>query len=85
MKNKAEVEALSPTDIVCCDETALGVFSLERIKQIQLDAMQEGMRRAAGMAGQDAIIQPSNDALQLLIKRKEAILAAAEQLTDKDL
>jgi hypothetical protein len=51
------------------------------IKQIQLDAMKEGMRRAA------KTITP--DVYKNRIKRQEegvqAILTAAEQLTEKDL
>ena len=47
---------------------------LNRIKQIKLDAYRAGGLDAAEIAGKDAIIQPSNDAWQLLERRKEAIL-----------
>jgi len=51
-------------------------MDLERIKQIQLDAMKEGMRRAANIA--------------MRCQRSETVVAqdiqsAAEQLTEKDL
>ena len=44
------------------------------IRQIQLDAMREGMRRATELACEYTIKVD-----------REAILAAAEQLTEKDL
>jgi len=49
------------------------------INQIQLDAMREGMRRAAEIAQDD---EQSKDKRPVISK---AILAAAEQLTTKDL
>ncbi len=48
---------------------------VERIKQIQLDAMKEGMRRAAKM-------HELGDSVHSM---EETILSAAEQLTEKDL
>lgn len=53
--------------------------SIGFIEQIQLDAMKEGMRRAAVITDtvthQEATIEDA----------KQAILSAAEQLTEKDL
>jgi hypothetical protein len=57
-------------------ETYNGI--VERYKQIQLDAMREGMRRAAGVRA------TYSDSSQNLIEAT-AILTAAEQLTTKDL
>lgn len=57
-------------------ETYNGI--VERYKQIQLDAMREGMRRAAGVRA------TYSDSSQTLIEAT-AILTAAEQLTTKDL
>ena len=48
----------------------------QRIKQIQLDAMKEGMRRAAGLC--DADFYEHNEC-------RKTILTAAEQLTEKNL
>lgn len=51
-------------------------------KQIQLDAMKEGMRRAAkNVANRNG----PEDCQTCLAVAKEAILTAAEQLTEKDL
>ena len=54
------------------------VKSRELVKQIQLDAMKEGMRRAAEVI-------PDSKALFNAGQLRKAILAAAEQLTEKDL
>ena len=60
----------------------------ERIEQIQLDAMKEGMRRAADYAISDALMN-HHDAEGRCIcgncSARRAILTAAEQLTEKDL
>lgn len=62
------------------------------VKQIQLDAMKEGMRRAADeveMKGVGIIerqtVNGKFDAWMYRGSMKEAILTAAEQLTEKDL
>jgi hypothetical protein len=49
---------------------------VERYKQIQLDALKEGVRRAAGLC--DADFYEHNEC-------RKAILTAADQLTEKDL
>lgn len=54
------------------------------IKQIQLDAMQEGMRRAAGEVRMTAR-DDKKDAAGNLCAAETAILTVAEQLTEKDL
>jgi hypothetical protein len=51
--------------------------AIESIKQIQLDAMKEGMRRAA------EIVLVSHNKSETLIRQD--ILTAVEQLTEKDL
>lgn len=51
------------------------------IKQIQLDAMKEGMLRAARNANQISCRPGGGTALEV----KQAILSDAEQLTEKDL
>ena len=48
------------------------------IKQIQLDAMREGMRRAANVDMWDGSCSE-------VCPNKQVILSAAEQLTEKDL
>lgn len=52
------------------------------VKQIQLDAMREGMRRAAGMAWTE---HSNEEKAEGMIELKTEILSAAEQLTEKDL
>lgn len=62
------------------DVTHAGMSSLEFIEAIQLDAMKEGMRRAANMTSQHH--------METLIQQQEmrqAILTTVEQLTEKDL
>jgi len=58
-------------------------------KQIQLDAMKEGMRRAAEQARQTGLLygdyDPSRDGRIVGNAAQEDILTAAEQLTEKDL
>lgn len=53
------------------------------VKQIQLDAMKEGMRRAANVTLNISAAPVSRKLIKDEIK--EAILTAAEQLTEKDL
>ena len=48
------------------------------IKQIQLDAMREGMRRAAN-------VDMCDGSCSEVCPNKQVILSAAEQLTEKDL
>jgi cytochrome c553 len=55
---------------------------LERYKQIQLDAMKEGMRRAAGM---DRLARHTNASHEDVKQIADNILTAAEQLTERDL
>lgn len=54
------------------------------IKQIQLDAMKEGMRRAAKV---EPKMEPhhSDEHWQGITMKEQAILSEAEQLTEKDL
>lgn len=51
--------------------------AIQTIREIQLDAMKEGMRRAAKIPYQSGITSP--------VDASDAILTAAEQLTEKDL
>lgn len=48
------------------------------VKQIQLDAMREGMRRAAN-------VDMCDGSCSEVCPNKQVILSAAEQLTEKDL
>ena len=69
--------------------------SIDGIKQIQLDAIKEGMRRAAELCKNAAHVakNPLHTDLQiywqtydrLQVDVTKAILTAAEQLTEKDL
>ena len=62
--------------------TPIPVSSVENmVKQIQLDAMKEGMRRAAKIVGTELYMDEPRTPYQI----HKAILTAAEQLTDKDL
>jgi hypothetical protein len=54
------------------------------IDQIQLDAMKEGMRRAAELADNSVRLEPGYSHLTQQ-NIKQAILASAQQLTEKDL
>lgn len=56
---------------------------LRLIKQIQLDAMKEGMRRAAEVTLTVSAVPVSRKLIK--DEMKEAILTAAEQLTEKDI
>lgn len=58
-----------------CSETL--PESVERLQAIQLDAMKEGMRRAANLIDVQVPSAP--------VVRKQVILSAAEQLTEKNL
>jgi len=66
-------------------------LSRELIKQIQLDAMKEGMRRAAGIVDDTDVVDVSSyyaqlgDAWETKNNARKSILTAAEQLTEKDL
>lgn len=67
---------------LCDSANAHDAAVLDLFKQIQLDAMREGMRRAA------KIVMPYNKALVGEEARKlisKTILSAAEKLTEKDL
>jgi hypothetical protein len=55
------------------------------IRRIQLDAMKEGMRRAADILHVDGDVYIFKYVNEIREERKEAILTAAEQLTEKDL
>lgn len=57
------------------------VLTENDIEQIQLDAMKEGMRRAAGVK---PILQPA-EGYTYIKHQNKVILIAAEQLTEKDL
>lgn len=60
----------------------------EIVKRIQLDAMKEGMRRAAEIGMNKSPMPRPPDDMTTLEKRTtivNAILTAAEQLTEKDL
>jgi hypothetical protein len=57
---------------------------LKLVPQIQLDAMKEGMRRAAELADNPVRLEPGYSHLTQQ-NIKQAILTAAEQLTEKDL
>ena len=63
--------------VYSCPDVAL----TETIALIQLDAMKEGMRRAAGVK---PILQPA-EGYTYIKHQNKVILAAAEQLTEKDL
>ena len=58
--------------LVVVDETV--------IKQIQLDAMREGMRRAASVK-----LPPANGELDFWLKHNQAILSAANSFTEQDI
>ena len=62
-------------EFYCCESVT------DFIKQIQLAAIKEGMRRAAKVS-RDANAQPMPF---IQIEITQAILTAAEQLTEKDL
>ena len=61
-----------------------GNFTTEHIEQIQLDAMKEGMRRAANVCCDQQKYFTREASVQCL-QNHDAILTAAEQLTVKDL
>jgi len=59
----------------------LGYILTSEIKQIQLDAMREGMRRAASVC----ILTIDENGMADAAECRDRILSAAEQLTEKDL
>ena len=63
------------------DNTNQYLYTDNEIKQIQLDAMKEGMRRAAKVITPDG----SNNRIKRQEEGVQAILTTAEQLTTKDL
>lgn len=52
------------------------------VRQIQLDAMREGMRRAAKLV---SVTPATNDRIESRAWYVKTVLSAAEQLTEKDL
>lgn len=60
------------------------IIIIEELKQIQLDAMKEGMRRAANVCCDQQKYFISAASIQCL-QNHDDILTAAEQLTLKDL
>jgi hypothetical protein len=60
-------------------------LDLDTVNQIQLDAMREGMRRAATILDKNGTVYLHKLVCDALVLRKQAILSAAEQLTEKDL
>jgi hypothetical protein len=67
-------------------------FTIDDFKQIQLDAIKEGMRRAARQvygthvrATTPEMVEFNSGVKQTKDKVEQAILSAAEQLTEKDL
>ena len=56
--------------------------SLDDVREIQLDAMKEGMRRAAGM---DRLARHTNVSHEDVKQIAENILNVSERLTEKDL
>ena len=69
---------------VWLEELKLESEVIEAIKQIQLDAMKEGMRIAAKIT-MDYDSRNDTWGGGLLTGKKNQILTAAEQLTEKDL
>jgi len=67
------------------DERPHTLLSLADIQQIQLDAMKEGMRRAAEIVHKDGTVYLHKLMNDTIVPRKQAILSASEQLTIKDL
>ena len=65
----------SEKDIIC-----LG----KRFSKIELDAMKEGMRRAANLLDREPVLEGRNKRFPVSACR-QAILTAAEQLTTSDL
>ena len=76
MKTAEECLAMLSADYSCPD-----VALTETIALIQLDAIKEGMRRAAGVK---PILQPA-EGYTYIKHQNKVILAAVEQLTEKDL
>ena len=60
-------------------------IDIDDIKQIQLDAMKEGARRAAEQVKAQHYSSESSTRHVTLNVAQRAILTAAEQLTEKDL
>ena len=85
MKTAEEwIKYLDPntSDKSCC----YSPVPAEDIKQIQLDAVKEGMRRAAGIAGPTCgILDCGHETCAGRKLARQAILAASKQLTEKDL
>jgi hypothetical protein len=81
-----EVGKVVMLDCFAGDRSALpGEPTLNLVKQIQLDAMKEGMMRAAYI---NKITSPHitmTGSSSICENRKNAILTAAEHLTEKDL
>lgn len=73
--HQINAENMTPAEVI--EEARYNPITESQIKQIQLDAMKEGMRRAAEVA------YKINDGHDWPVTR--AILTAAEQLTEKDL
>ena len=71
-----------------CEEVHTGGLRINAQKlgqQIQLDAMKEGMRRAAELCGKDAILEKEPWQWGMKLAIKQTILTAAEQLTSESL
>ena len=75
---------MTPIEVI--EEARYIAVTEQQIRQIQLDALKEGMRRAASV-----VITLTHDdcyngsRYSIPEKCKQAILSAAEQLTEKDL
>lgn len=61
-------------------ELTIGETELRWALSVLQQLQEETVKCCAEIAGQDAILQPSNDAWQLLIRRKEAILALLPEI-----
>jgi hypothetical protein len=86
MKTAEEWSKIINASDVCCTSEGGGLWesqdTYKLIKQIQLDAIKEGMRRAAKLAQEEYEVRHQTKGQ---CAANEAILTAAEHLTEKDL
>lgn len=68
--------------LIILNEIGPDELTIDTVQQIQLDAMKEGMRRAANCAVHAGVYASDHPGCKV---SAEAILSAAEQLTEKDL